>query len=208
MPKKDTIKQKETIKKEIKEQTNAVEKINEKSIDNTTKDLVKKRLNKIHFEPLQYNNTILGVSTLRYFDFIYDDYIKTITKDEVKNYLLNLDKKMRTALNIRKILKDFEMAMYLNDNNANDDESLKNKLPRQIKMKRVEQMYDLLVDFSLRLLHNLFYVDLKKYNQNTYTIEECLKVAEPIILSMKDHLETQVNNELLLTPDEMKALNG
>ena len=69
-------------------------------------------------------------------------------------------------------------------------------------------MYELLVEISLNLLHNLFYIDLKYYTENTYTIEECLKVAEPMILSIKSQLETQVNNELSLTTDEMKALTG
>jgi len=69
-------------------------------------------------------------------------------------------------------------------------------------------MYELLVEITLNLLHNLFYIDLKYYTENTYTIEECLKVAEPMIFSIKSQLETQVNNELSLTTDEMKALTG
>jgi hypothetical protein len=115
---------------------------------------------------------------------------------------------MENSLNIRKILKDFEMAMYINDNNASNDDDLKNKLPRKIKMERVKQMYNYLIDTSLRLLHNLFYINLDNYEENTYTIEECLKVAEPIIFSMKSQLEAQVNKELSLTTDELKALNG
>lgn len=204
MPKKETIKQKETIKKEIKEETNAVEKINDKSINDTPKDLVKRRLNKIYFDALDFKKG----NTTYYKYFVYDDNILKSTDDKEKNYILNLKKKMENSLNIRKILKDFEMAMYINDNNASNDDDLKNKLPRKIKMERVKQMYNYLIDTSLRLLHNLFYINLDNYEENTYTIEECLKVAEPIIFSMKSQLEAQVNKELSLTTDELKALNG
>ena len=117
MPKKDksvnSVK-KERMKKVIKEETSAVEKINEKSINDTPKDVIKKRLNKIYFEPLIYNN--------KHYSFIYDDFIKLKSADDtVKNYILNLKKKIWSALNLRKIIKDFEMAIYLNDNNANDN---------------------------------------------------------------------------------------
>ena len=207
MGKKDSVKQKETIKKEIKEETNAVEKINEKSINEIPKEVVKKRLNKIYFEPLQYEEGNVN-KKYHHYNFIYDDKIKTVNNDIVKYYILNLKKKIWTSLNLRKILKDFEMAMYLNDNNANGDIDVKNELPRKVKMERVKQMYELLVEITLNLLHNLFYIDLKYYTENTYTIEECLKVAEPMIFSIKSQLETQVNNELSLTTDEKKALTG
>ena len=59
---------------------------------------------------------------------------------------------------------------------------------------------------SLRLIHNLFYVDLDFYEENTCTIEECLEKAIPIILSLKKQFENQINDELELTVDELKAL--
>jgi hypothetical protein len=47
-------------------------------------------------------------------------------------------------------------------------------------------MYELLVDIGLTLIHNFFYVKPIKLEESTLTIEECIKIASPIILSLKN----------------------
>jgi hypothetical protein len=97
--------------------------------------------------------------------------------------------------------------MYLNDGNQ-IEENDKKGLPRAVKLKRLKQMYELLIHMGLILIHNLYYTDSEKLEEGIMTIEECIYIAEPIILDLKNKFEDIINKELLLTKDELYALNG
>ena len=119
---------KNIVKDEIKQDIEAVVKINKENIIDSKKDVVKQRLLKLYFEPLN--------TTDRIYDFLYNDKIRKSTNNDNKNYLIRIKSKLADALNLKKIEKDFEIAMYLNDGNT--DPADKSGLPRAVKLKRLK----------------------------------------------------------------------
>ena len=184
---------KNILSEDIKKNVEAVQKIVKEEIDNTAKDEIKKKLLKIYFPPYSNKNIM--------YQFIYNDYIKNSTVKYDEKYIIALQSKIADALKLRAILKKFEISIYLNDNGSKDE-----LLPRKRKLNRIKQMYELLVDMSLILIHNFFYVKPLILEENTLPLEECIKLATPIILTLKESFETEIHNELLLSTEELKLL--
>ena len=66
-----------------------------------------------------------------------------------------------------------------------------------------------MVDFGLELIHRLYWEEFTSFTINKTSrnsIEECIKIATPMILEMKSKLEDQVINELKLNDDERRIL--
>ncbi len=160
---------------------------------------LKERVLKIHFESLKLQDgTIL--------EFVFNnEYINSNT-GEIKKYILNLRKKLGNALNLRKIIKDFEITIALNDSNTNPQD--KDKLPRSMKLKRLETFYDTLIDMGLTLIHNFFWEDINTGKEGYKTLEECIQLAAPMIFYLKDQFENIVHKEFILTNDELKVLKN
>ena len=192
-------KNKDLIANDLKKETEAVEQINKKEIKQKPEAVLKERVLKIHFESLKLTDGTI-------YEFAYNDDIKKQNDAVIKKYVLNLKKKLGNALNLRKIEKDFEITMALNDANTNPQD--KDKLPRQQKLNRLKQFYDTLVDMGLVLIHNFFWENYNLEIESFKTLEECIQLAAPIIFYLKDQFENAVHHEFLLTNDELKVLKN
>ena len=127
-------KNKDLVAKELTKETEAVEQINKKEMKQKPESVLKERVLKIHFESLKYNNNT--------YEFVYNNEIKNSADAVVKKYVLNCQKKIFNALNLRKIIKDFEITMALNDANTKDEDKNKNLIANDInkETEAVEQI--------------------------------------------------------------------
>ena len=194
-----TKKNKNLISNDLTKEVNAVEKINKQEIKQKSEKILKERVIKIYFESLT-------TSDKRIHEFVYNDIYKNSNNKDIKLYILNLRKKLFNALNLRKIIKDFEITMALNDSNTDPQD--KDKLPRAQKLKRLEQFYDTLVDMGLTLIHNFFWINHEEDKEGFITLEECIKLATPIIFYLKYQFEDSIHKEFILTNDELKVLKN
>ena len=192
-------KKKNLISNELSKEADAVEKINKQEFKQKPEKLIKERVLNIHFDSLKLTDGTI-------YDFAYNDNIKKSNEAEVKKYILNIKKKLSNALNLRKIIKDFEITMALNDANTKPED--KDKLPRAIKLKRLNQFYETLVDIGLVLINNFFWEDYNKQEEGTKTLEECIQLSAPMIFYLKDQFENSIHKEFLITNDELKILKN
>ncbi len=195
-----TKKNKNLIADNLSKEAEAVEKINKQEIKQKPEKILKDRVLKIHFESLRLQDGTI-------YEFVYNNQFKNDNAAEIKKYILNIKKNLGNALNLRKIIKDFEITMALNDGNIIDKRE-KDKLPRALKLKRLEQFYDTLIDMGLTLIHNFFWEDINTNDEGYKTLEECIQLAAPIIFYLKDQFENIVHKEFILTNDELKVLKN
>ena len=178
--------------------------LKEKNSKIISNPVVSKRIKRLYFEPVEVDKV--------FYEFYYNPYIKNkfdMSVPEVLNYYLDLKKKLALSLNIPAIIKEFQNQLYIYDKvnlKTTDDE--KAKLPRYIKMIRLQQFYDLLIEIGLKLIHNYFWVDDVKLIDSAMTIKECIELAIPQILYLKNSFEDNVNDELVFTNDELKMLKN
>jgi hypothetical protein len=78
------------------------------------------------------------------------------------------------------------------------------KLPRYQKMKRLETLYQFLIEFGLSLIHKLFWEDFSKNVTTLLSLKECIKIASPIIINLKHQFEDQVREEFEYDENEEK----
>ena len=192
-------KNKNLIADNLSKEADAVEKINKQEIKQKPNNVLKERVLKIHFDSLKLQDgTII--------EFVFNNEFINSQIGEHKKYILNLRKKLGNALNLRKIIKDFEITMALNDTHTDPQD--KDNLPRQQKLKRLEQFYETLVDMGLTLIHNFFWINHETDIEGYKTLEECIKLATPLIFYLKDQFEDAIHKEFILTNDELKVLKN
>ena len=191
-------KNKNLVANDLNKEADAVEKINKQEIKQKPEKILKERVLKIHFDSLEFNGNT--------YEFVYNDDIKNSNENDVKRYVLNCQKKLGNALNLRKIIKDFEITMYLNDGNTKPED--KDKLPRAQKLNRLNQFYITLIDMGLILIHNFFWINFDNEEEGYKTLEECIQLATPLIFYLKDQFENAIHKEFILTNDELKVLKN
>lgn len=205
-------------------------KVNHEKLHTGTDEVIKKRILKLDFDDIilndnessfliniisegkTSNNKLLNGSH----KFLYNQSIDNILKRLIVNdgngitknlkiYFQNLRNEMERVLNIPRILKEFNKKIgwidgkTLNDNLTN--------LPRYEKLIRLKRSYNLLVSMSLSIIHNYYWVDITKNEQSTkYNLEDCIRLASPLIMYLKDHFEKEVHEELDFDDDELELL--
>jgi len=125
--------------------------------------------------------------------------------DNLKKYFQNLRNVVEKALNIPRIIKEFNKRIGWIDGKTNDED--KTNLPRYEKLIRLKRSYNLLVTMSLQIINNYYWVDISKGEQSTkYNLEDCIRLASPLIIYLKDHFENEVSEELEFDTDENELL--
>ena len=123
----------------------------------------------------------------------------------LQKHFQNLRNEMERALNIPRIIKEFNKRIGWIDGKTFVDD--KTNLPRYEKLIRLKRSYNLLVSMSLSIIHNYYWVDITKNEQSTkYNLEDCIRLASPLIIYLKDHFEREVHEELDFDDDELELL--
>ena len=80
-------------------------------------------------------------------------------------------------------------------------------MPRYLKMKRLEGLYNTLIKIGLTLIHNYYWdnitENIKSIDNN---LQEAIELATPIILKLKIEFEDIVKGEYSYSEDEEKIV--
>ena len=73
----------------------------------------------------------------------------------------------------------------------------KKKLPRYKKMKRLESFYEILIRFTMTMLHNFFWLDISRGEKGVGTkpLSYRIKQVIPIMLKLKKMIEDELDHE-------------
>ena len=134
--------------------------------------------------------------------FFYHEYlykyceIESNTNENMLNYFRTIRHDVKVALDIPEVLQTLEDFIDVLDRPLDDDK--KKLLPRYKKLKRLESVYDILVSFTLTLIHNFYWKDITLGVEKgsgtknlTYRIQQIL----PLIISIKQSLESEIEKE-------------
>ena len=161
------------------------------------------------FATADYNN--LKNKTVEFFYSkanrnMYDNS-KNRTKDldNVNEYFLNCEIKLKKALNIDKIIKGYNQYIFVLDR-CTDIKNI-HFLPRYQKMKRLESFYDFIIEYGLKLIHQYYWEDFTLNKSSLLTLKECIQKTLPIIIELKHKFEDQVNDEFEYDNNEEKLMN-
>ena len=202
-------------------------KVNNEKLHSGNNDVIKNRILKLDFDDLELNKaeskfileTITGIkgnSLEGRHKFIYTEKLDIDVRryniddnsgktNNLKIYFQNLRNEMKRILNIPRIIKEFNKRIGWIDGKKIDED--KTNLPRYEKLIRLRRSYDLLVSMSLSIIHNYYWVDITKNEQSTkYNLEDCIRLASPLIIYLKDHFEKEVHEELDFDDDELDLL--
>jgi len=181
---------KNIVKDEFNHEVNAVKKINDntKPPQTSLKEIERKVL-KVNFPDYNKDDMILL--------YTYHDSIKNSKEIYDKEYIKIIKDRFTRALGIYTIRKNFMTLITLYDK---DNE----QLPRGEILKRLNQFYDILIEFGLSLIHNFLYD-----NDNIQTVSslgQAIELASPIIYDLKKKFEDQVHREFTFTNTELDIL--
>ncbi len=150
------------------------------------------------------NNKLKG----KIIPFFYNEYIDIdinlgdTDEKEIKTYFNTLKNDLRYAYDVPEILQKYEDYIETLDRPANED--LKKKLPRYKKMKRLESLYEILIKFTLTVLHNFFWNDITQGvdkgagNKNiTYRVKQVI----PLMVKVKKIFEDEIDKEYFTSND-------
>ncbi len=111
------------------------------------------------------------------------------------NYFNDIKQELRYAYGTFETLQQLEDYIDVLDRPENDDK--KKLLPRYKKMKRLEAFYEILIKFTMTMLHNFFWLDISKGldGAGTKPLSYRIKQIMPIMLRLKKEIENELDAE-------------
>ena len=123
-----------------------------------------------------------------------------INNKTILNYFKTLKQDLKYAYDVHAILQNYEDAIETLDRPT--DFNKKILLPRYKKMKRLESFYDILINFTLTVLHNFFWVNITKgieKGAGSKNISYRVKQILPIMMKIKKMFEDEIDKEFPAT---------
>ena len=124
------------------------------------------------------------------------------TNAKMLSYFRSLKHTVKVAFDIPAALEQLEdFTNYLDKpvgNNINEINASKKLLPRYKKMKKLEQLYDTLVRFTLTCIHNFFWTDITlgvEKGVGTKNPSHRIKQLLPLMLYVKKSFEAEIEKE-------------
>jgi SpoVK/Ycf46/Vps4 family AAA+-type ATPase len=124
-----------------------------------------------------------------------DKIVNTVNNREIVNYFRTLKQDLKYAYDVFDILQKYEDFIDTLDRPADDDK--KKLLPRYKKMKRLESFYEILIRFTLTVLHNFYWNDitLGVEGAGSKNISYRVKQILPLMMKVKEMFEDEINKE-------------
>lgn len=133
--------------------------------------------------------------------------------ETIKSYFNDLKQRFKVALGIPESLKQLDDMIEVIDrpNNAQaNNNDWKKGVPRYKKLLKLNEVYDLLIKFTLELIHRLYWTNFLKRNPeaagqnfvsaeqipNIHNINHYVERVLPISLHIKKLLEIEVENDI------------
>ena len=120
---------------------------------------------------------------------------------EVITYTVQLEEDMKEQLGIRKIIHTIQQEIKifnhidLSKGEANEIKKANNVIPYDT-LKRLENFYQLLIEFALQMIHNFMWIDFVNNVQSPDHWGEIIKDVIPIILYLKRQFEVRITREV------------
>ena len=151
------------------------------------------------------NNTLQG----KHLPFFYNEGLDIFTAqstdakyDNIKKYFTEIKYTVWIAFDIPSVLEELEDFLNVLDkpsgNNVEQRQKSKELLPRYKKMMRLKDFYETLVRFTLRCIHNYFWVDITKgveKGAGVKNVSHCIKKVLPLVLKTKAEFEAEIEKE-------------
>lgn len=130
---------------------------------------------------------------------------------KANKHLRQYEEDLKLKLGIHKvyhrILSKMRIHNHIDTAKLGNDGSLDNTLEIQKanltfsydKLKRLKSFYQILVEFTLQIIHTFMYIDTQKCDW-----DEIIKDVLPIILNLKKQLEMKITSEM--SPEILKKL--
>jgi hypothetical protein len=204
---------------------------NENLVDKSVKkNLVKKRMLKLNFhtftvstsEESEYINNCLSTPKSnilkdQILDYFYSDLFDypLVENDNkkvirVKAIIRNNKNKLAVALNIPRTLKNIEQLITYIDGVTNEDE--RKKLPRYLKLIKLNNAYEFVLNYGMNLIHYFYWDDFSKGagkdgGESGLLLEECIDKATPYIIELKNKLENDIHKEFIFDDHDLKEIS-
>jgi len=125
-----------------------------------------------------------------------DKLVATVNDKEIVNYFRTLKQDLKYAYDVYTILQSYEDFIDTLDRPADDNK--KKLLPRYKKMKRLESFYEILIRFTLTVLHNFLWDDITKGVEKglgSKNVSYRIKQILPIMIKIKHMFEEEIDKE-------------
>ena len=165
-------------------------------VDSTNDDLSKEITKAFDLE--KAGSGILKGKTVPYFYSEFLDVFSDLYNNAavLKDYFRTIKYDVRMALDIPEILQTLED--YIDVLDRPQDDNKKKLLPRYKKMKRLESFYEILVRFTLTILHNFFWKDITlgvDKGAGTKNLSYRIKQILPMMMKIKHDFEDEIDKE-------------
>ena len=165
-------------------------------VDGSNDDLSKEITKAFDLE--KAGSGILKGKTVPYFYSEFLDVFSDLYNNVavLKDYFRTIKYDVRMALDIPEILQTLEDFIDVLDRPQDDNK--KKLLPRYKKMKRLESFYEILVRFTLTILHNFFWKDITlgvDKGAVTKNLSYRIKQILPMMIKIKHDFEDEIDKE-------------
>ena len=165
-------------------------------VDGSNDDLSKEITKAFDLE--KAGSGILKGKTVPYFYSEFLDVFSDLYDNAavLKDYFRTIKYDVRMALDIPEILQTLED--YIDVLDRPQDDNKKKLLPRYKKMKRLESFYEILVRFTLTILHNFFWKDITlgvDKGAGTKNLSYRIKQILPMMMKIKHDFEDEIDKE-------------
>ena len=142
-----------------------------------------------------YFNNGTDILKGKYLFFYYPS--KYFDEGDIHNYVFQLESEFKDVLEIRETLAYLDDEICAIDKIVTDDDRT-DRMPfllRYKKMKRLEKFYNSLIEFSLIVLHDFYWIDITKNKPGPYPLQNRLLKIMPVILQIKLLFENIIHEE-------------
>ena len=123
----------------------------------------------------------------------------------VDNYIKNLKKKLREALNIPKVIKGIRTSITYLDGIT--DINVMRTLPRYLRLQRLESLYERVICMGLSLIHSYYWNDITKNESSIdFNLKAAIERASPYIIKLKQNYEDVVREEFSYDAEDEKLI--
>lgn len=127
--------------------------------------------------------------------FFYNEILDNGTDTKINKYFTSIKQELRYAYGTMETLQQLEDYIDVLDRPENEDR--KKLLPRYKKMKRLESFYEILIRFTMTMIHNFFWLDIQKgiNGVGVKPLSYRIKQIIPIMLRLKKDIENELDRE-------------
>ena len=111
----------------------------------------------------------------------------------INEYINNIKDNFDLALGFSE--KQRIMDMTIKHVERPETEYIKKQLPSYKRLERTKKLHDIILNFTLKILHDFYWLDFNNYVKNPQPIEYHIKIIIPLILKLVDKFDEEIKRE-------------